>query len=76
MEEEEIVRGAHALAAVLRVGATYLGATLLLFVLFRLQFAGVGVPGLGPGSGALLSAIPLTLGVEGLAALVRRLRRA
>jgi len=74
MEEEEIVRGAQALAALLRVGATYLGAALLLFVMCRLQLAALTVRGLSCTSSALLLAIPLTVGVEGLATLVRRLR--
>jgi uncharacterized membrane protein len=76
MEEEEIVRGAQALAAVLRVAATYLGTALLLFILCRSQVAILSVRGLGCTSSALLWAIPLTLGVEGLVTLVRRVRRA
>jgi hypothetical protein len=71
MEEEEIVRGAQALAAVLRVGLTYLAAALLLFMLCRFEVAHVPVRSLGCWSGSLLFAIPLTLGVEALVRLMR-----
>jgi hypothetical protein len=76
MEEEEIVRGAQVLAATLRVGATYLGIALLLFILCRSQVALLSVRGLGCTSSALLWSIPVTLGVELLVTLVRRVRRA
>jgi hypothetical protein len=71
MEEEEIVRGAQALAAVLRVGLTYVGAAVLLLVLCRLEVARVPVCSLGCLSGALLFAFPLTLVVEALVRLMR-----
>jgi hypothetical protein len=75
MEEEEIVRGAQALAAGLRIGVTYVGVALLLLALCGLQLARVPVPGLGCWGSALLIAMPLTLGIETLLALVRRIRR-
>jgi hypothetical protein len=71
MEEEEIVRGAQALAAVLRVGLTYVGAVLVLYILCRLEVGRVPVRSLGCWSGSLLFAIPLTLGVEALVRLMR-----
>jgi hypothetical protein len=75
MEEEEIVRGAQALAAVVRVLLTYLGLVLVLLVASRLKILHVPVPAASRVGSALLLAVPLTLGVEALMAVLSRLRQ-